>query len=244
MAENHGTAFTAYLRALIQQLGSDNGKALFKYIYDYVEFFCASTLFRRGGQTERAAKKFALIGIAGELATAWSVTGWPEGAAMFAATDLFKRWVIARGGEGNLEEQQMRDHLRSIFQKFKESRFKRWDQTTDDKSTIIDSHVPITADSWGFRKEIAEGEHLSPDGRTSRLEFYVYAEAFKAEICKGFDYRRMANLLLKMGALKLTESSKNEKRFTCKVRLPGTGAKPVNIYHIDFAELMAGDPGS
>lgn len=66
----------------------------------------------------------------------------------------------------------------------------------------------------------------------------MYAEAFKAEICKGFDNRRMANLLLKMGALKLTESSKNEKRFTCKVRLPGTGARPVNVYHIDFAELM------
>lgn len=171
MAENHGTAFTMYLQALIQQLGNNNGKALFKYIQDYIEYFSASTLAKRGGQTERAAKKFALIGIAGELATSWCVTGWPEGAAMAASVVLFKRWVVARGGECNLEEQQMRDHLRSIFQKFKESRFKRWDQTNDDKNTIIDSHVPITADSWGFRKEIAEGEHLSPEGRTSRLEF-------------------------------------------------------------------------
>ena len=52
-------------------------------------------------QIARAAKKFALIGVAGELATSLGVTPWAKGEAQRAAVWAFKRWLETRGGTGS-----------------------------------------------------------------------------------------------------------------------------------------------
>ena len=57
-------------------------------------------------QIARAAKKFALIGIAGELATGLGVTPWVKGEALKAARWAFNRWLETRGGVGSHEERQ------------------------------------------------------------------------------------------------------------------------------------------
>ncbi|MCP9760732.1 DUF927 domain-containing protein, partial [Aquitalea sp. S1-19] len=48
------------------------------------------------GQVVRAAGRFALVAVAGELATAYGLTGWQPGEAMHAAVRLFKEWLAAR----------------------------------------------------------------------------------------------------------------------------------------------------
>jgi hypothetical protein len=49
------------------------------------------------GQEKRAAARFALIALAGELATEYGITGWPEGAAIEAAAAGFEAWRAERG---------------------------------------------------------------------------------------------------------------------------------------------------
>jgi uncharacterized protein (DUF927 family) len=58
-------------------------------------------IFREGGDpsdsvTERAAAQFALIALAGELATNFELTGWKSSTSLTAATDMFGLWLIGR----------------------------------------------------------------------------------------------------------------------------------------------------
>jgi putative DNA primase/helicase len=46
------------------------------------------------GQDKRAAGRFALLALAGELATEYGMTGWPEGEAVKAAVDRVQRLAI------------------------------------------------------------------------------------------------------------------------------------------------------
>lgn len=48
------------------------------------------------GQVARVAKRFALIGAAGEMATTAGITGWPDGTAFEAAHRCFQDWLEAR----------------------------------------------------------------------------------------------------------------------------------------------------
>ncbi|SFO42995.1 hypothetical protein [Nitrosospira briensis] len=56
------------------------------------------------GQVERVARRFALVAMAGGLATRWKLTGWAEGEAIQAARKCFAAWMDAFGGSGNREE--------------------------------------------------------------------------------------------------------------------------------------------
>lgn len=49
------------------------------------------------------AARFALVGVAGAMATAAGLTGWPQGESERAAKACFDAWLAARGGAGNGE---------------------------------------------------------------------------------------------------------------------------------------------
>lgn len=49
-----------------------------------------------GGIEKRAAKRFAIIATAGEMATEYGITGWPVGAALSAAKIIFHDWLEGR----------------------------------------------------------------------------------------------------------------------------------------------------
>ena len=55
------------------------------------------------GQVKRAARRFALVAAAGELATHAGVTPWEKGEACRATTACFNAWLEARGGSGASE---------------------------------------------------------------------------------------------------------------------------------------------
>src|SRR5690606_30336368 len=171
--------------------------------------------------------------------TYWGITGWMQGQARAAAKTLFGVWLRARGGVGNLEDKQMIDHVRHQIAKYGESKFKRWDEPEGSDNTVIDSHVPITAECWGYRREITEKDIL--DGNTSDVVFHVFPDAFNKDLCKGFDAGRVARLLRDLGALELTESDKKEKRLVTKVRLPRMGKRAVPVYKIRNSLLFGGD---
>lgn len=96
------------------------------------------------GQTHRAAGRFALVGAAGEIASTFGVTGWPERAALQAAEACFKAGLQARGGAGDYEEMEMLRQARRFIELHGEGRF-----TDVDRSAEHDTHAPKTLQRSG-----------------------------------------------------------------------------------------------
>jgi uncharacterized protein (DUF927 family) len=242
MAQSHGTAFPAFITALVRELEGDKHKEFVSKMLTRIDNFRKKHLTdNASGQAQRAAIKFGLVAWAGELASHFGVTAWQQGQATISASKCFKSWLIARGSESNFEEKQMLEHVRHIISVNMESKFKRWDEPQNAVSTknlVIDSHVPITAQYWGLRREIIDKNAL--EGDTSDIDFYIEPIAFKKELCKGFDANRIARLLRDIGALVLTESDKREGRLTTKARLPRMGNKARSVYIIRNSLLFGG----
>lgn len=180
------------------------------------------------GQVERVGDRFALVGAAGELATAAGLTGWPVGESERAARACFNAWLAARGGIGNGEVVAMLRQVRRFLETHGEGRFSMWHRSADD-------HAPKTLQRAGVRRMLnAEGEpiktnskHLSEFGdrmpsdlgEGASFEYFILAETFKAEVCQGFDHIAVSRVLLDHACL-LPDKGRT---YDCKPRLPGVG---------------------
>jgi putative DNA primase/helicase len=191
-------------------------------------------------QVRRVATRFALVAAAGELASGAGLTGWRQGEAAAAARACFNAWLAARGHVENGEEVAMLAQARAFLEKNGDALF-TWTHRADD------DHRPNTALRCGFRRLVnKDGEPIKWDAalewaergasreeRTTahgQVEYLVFPEAFKREVCKGFDSQAMARVLRAAGVLK------HEKdRLTNKVRIPTLGGKPVAMFHITSA---------
>jgi putative DNA primase/helicase len=187
------------------------------------------------GQVRRVAGRFALIGAAGELATAAGITGWEAGAAVKAAATCFNAWLKQRGTLTNADEERALAQVRHFFERYGEARFTPWtmaDETVcprchgtgqhgtgecfqcdglgkrDSKST--DGHV---YDRAGFRRK-------TDDGRT---EYFVLRQVFRHELSKDYDHVWLAQLLVERGLL-MPDTKGNTTR---DERLPTLGKQRV-----------------
>jgi len=207
VSKYYGTAFPAFIEAVLK-----HRETLRESLFDARQMFEKATLTQAAsGQAQRVAARFALAGAAGELATEWGITGWDPGASMQAAITCFKAWLQAFGGEGNKEERAMIEQVRHFLELHGEARF-----TDSDRANADDSHAPKTLNRAGFREKNHEGE----------LEFFCLPEVFKTEICKGFDSRSVARLLIDRGCMKPGDG----RNLATKKRLPGCGMQ--RVFHI------------
>lgn len=187
------------------------------------------------GQVERVGARFALVGVAGELATEAGLTGWPAGESARGARACFDAWLAARGGAGNGEVVAMLRAVRRFLETHGDGRFAMWHRAADD-------HAPKTLQRAGVRRMLnADGEPIKSDPEHQReygermpatlgegvsFEYFVLAETFKAEICQGFDHVAVCRVLAAHGCLTVKESD----RYTISTRLPGIGK--VRCYQI------------
>ena len=187
------------------------------------------------GQVERVGARFALVGVAGELATVAGLTGWPAGESARGARACFDAWLAARGGAGNGEVVAMLRAVRRFLETHGEGRFAMWHRSADD-------HAPKTLQRAGVRRMIdadgvpvktnaehgsAFGDRMHPAmGEGVSFEYFVLAETFKAEICQGFDHVAVCRVLAAHGCLTVKEA----ERYTISARLPGIGK--VRCYQI------------
>jgi putative DNA primase/helicase len=95
-----GHAGPAFVQRLLDE-GIDR-KALTGRLEDYAaqlrNRLQASAETPLQGEVTRVVTQFAVIAMAGELATSWGVTGWPKGTAQAAVDDLVTQWFESRGG--------------------------------------------------------------------------------------------------------------------------------------------------
>ena len=221
-----GTAFTDEIKkAAVTNYGHAGREFLKKLVVDRRNFldsldrikalpeFSGST----DGQAKRVACRFALVALAGELATEYGLTGWPAGAAISAAASSFNSWLSMRGNL-NDETKQIIDQLAGFIDRHGDSRFSDAEVTNADKS------VKINRAGW-WRDSL--------DGQRT----YLFNTSALKEALAGFDFRRALDTLQHLGVLPPSgangERAKNE-------RLGGHLAK---YYHID-ADRLSGDHGS
>lgn len=74
-----------------------------------------------GGQAVRAADRFRLVALAGELATEYGLTGWDKGAATEAASECYQQWLEGREG-GNAERRQILQAVADFIERHGNSR--------------------------------------------------------------------------------------------------------------------------
>lgn len=156
------------------------------------------------GQVLRVARRFALVAVAGELASHFGLTGWKNGEAVSAAHKCFAVWLESFGGSDNREERNILSQVRAYFETHGASRF-------EDVKAIHDQRIINRA---GFYRTGVNGER----------EFLVLPEAFKREVCNGFDMPTAIRVLLAAGWIEPGKDGKNSQ----KPRIPGIG--PTRCY--------------
>ena len=133
------------------------------------------------GQVMRVAKRFALAAVAGELATHYGLTGWAKDEATASAKKCFAVWLDAFGGSSNREERAILAQVRAFFEAHGASRF-------EDAAATSDQRIINRA---GFYRTDANGAR----------EFMVLTEAFRRDVCQGFDAKAVTTVLTKAGWL-------------------------------------------
>ncbi len=173
------------------------------------------------GQVARVARRFALVAVAGELATEFGITCWLPNEATICTKVMFDAWIESRGGTGDGERSRMLNQVRAFLEAHGSSRFTFWHRATDD-------HAPNTMYRAGFKRVVdGHGKPLAdPVGELSKdafadgqIEYYVLPSAFKDEVCKSLDYKAVCRLLIELGHL--VPDSKG--RFARTERLPTMG---------------------
>jgi len=235
-----GAAFAKHITHQAQAVYGATGRAWLQYLTDHADTLKASIRTASNalaaqlipkdssGQVERVGARFALVGAAGEMATAAGLTGWPVGESERAAGACFAAWLAARGGCGNGEVLAMLRAVRRFLETHGEGRFAMWHRGSDD-------HAPKTLNRAGVRRMLnADGEPIKTNsqhgaeygdrmpaamGEDVSFEYFVLAETFRGEVCQGFDYRAVCRVLLDHGCL----APDKGRPFDCRPRLPGVG---------------------
>jgi putative DNA primase/helicase len=186
-------------------------------------------------QVRRAGSRFALVAVAGELATKAGITGWAVGEAERAVRKCFASWLGARGHMDNGEDAAMLHQVRRFLELNGEGRFAWWHRAMDD-------HTPKTLNRAGFRRLLddegkpikSDSDHMreygermnAADADRARVDYIILREVFEREVCQGFDARAVAKLLHKRGHLQ-----GEGDRLQDRQRLPGMGGDKVPCYH-------------
>lgn len=232
LAQQAGAVYGVAGRAWLQWLteNADSLKARIRAASDAL----AAHLIPDGasGQVQRVGGRFALVGAAGELATAAGVTGWEKGEAERATRACFAAWLASRGGIGNGEVSAMLRQVRRFFEAHGEGRFTWWHRGADDHNArtmqragfrrmLNDQGEPIKSKhgaEFGDRMPVAVGEGVS-------VEYFVLPEVFRTEVCAGFDARAVATVLRDHRCLVHDKGTLTER-----TRLPGLGLS--NCYRV------------
>jgi putative DNA primase/helicase len=167
------------------------------------------------GQDKRAAGRFALIGLSGELATEYGLTGWQEGEAIHAAAEGFRLWRSMRG-TGNDERRQIAERMSGFLERHGDGRF-------SDAGTNAD--VPVK-DRAGWWRDNSNGR-----------EYLLTAEAMR-EALKGFDFNRALDVLQELGGLPKPLADGKRSRL---VRID---KRAIRLYPINPDKLTGADHGA
>jgi uncharacterized protein (DUF927 family) len=245
VVDQHGTAAPAFLTWLVEELRQRPDFAV-----EVIDKRCRAWVAMHvppgvDGQVQRAARRLALIAVAGELATVAGVTGWPAGAASAAAAQIFRGWVLERGGTGSREDHHLFAAVRRFIGAHGSSRFEVVRETESkeskpgDSNKIVEPEPPLdartkTISRAGWRWE-ENAPLILPGGMPTKV--WVHAmlpEVFTEEIAKPLGMElRDALARLGRGGLIRSEPRAKGRNYTIKRRVLGVGRPRLVIFEAD-----------
>jgi putative DNA primase/helicase len=197
----YGTPFQKFVETLVSKRSSTR-KILLKYQETFRRLYVP---INATGEVRRAADRFALVAVAGELATRWGITGWTVKEALRAASRCFKEWVATHGESGSADLEAAIRRVRALLEGG-ESHF---------TPLHSDGHIKIEVhDRTGF---------VRFDEGMGRKEFLILPHIFR-KACDGVSAQAVAAELERRGHLRRTAP-----HFTRKVRIPGF-ANPIRLF--------------
>ena len=211
--QNHyGVAARSYLTAIVPDIDQ-----LRRDIAPVMKEFCDQFVpAGADGQVHRVAKRFAMVAVGGELAQQRGIVPWDEGEAMKAAARCFEDWLKARGGIDAAETRDGIEQVRSFLLSNGMARFiPAWENDQDNRIQ--------PRDVAGYRQKVGDG-----------WDFFITTTAWKEEVCRGTDARRLAATLAQKGYLDAPDANRRAKQ----IRVPGHGQQ--RLYHV-LAHMLEGD---
>ncbi|MGF6637024.1 DUF927 domain-containing protein [Paraburkholderia sp. MM6662-R1] len=135
------------------------------------------------GQVLRAAQRFAVLALAGELAVEAGIVCWLAGTPTAMLKRCFDAWIVQRGGTEAAEEFQALRQVQGFFEQHGQSAFQRISPLTDE----ID-HEQVVHNRAGYVD-------------TAKGIFYVLPGPFMQRICGHLDRKVVEKVLRKHGLL-------------------------------------------
>ena len=194
-SQHYGSAGAAWLEWVVSERESNNlASKLDNSIKQALAYLLPSTA---SGQAQRVATRFALVAVAGELATEAGLTGWNAGEATNGVKACFDNWLEGFGGTGNKESSNIIAHVKGFIEAHGASRFE-WVNREGNERVI---------NRVGFIRY-----------KDDRMEYLIMPEAFKRELCSGYDVKTVTKVLIDAGILLTDNNGKSQQN----VRINGS----------------------
>ncbi|SFB07339.1 Uncharcterized protein, DUF927 family [Azotobacter beijerinckii] len=209
VTQHYGLIGPAFVERLLTQMQTDALHREFDRLRE--------TFDTENAQAGRVADRFAVVALAGELATTWALTGWPAGAAADACRQLFHEW-LASAGDGNSEDRQILRGIANFIAIHCDSRF----------SDVRAEHACTTVRDRAGYYEASFDKRL-----------YLFNSPALVEAAAGFSLGRIVRALVAADALARIDQEAGRVRWTKKHRIPGGGK--TRSYVIDPEKLESSE---
>lgn len=212
---NNGAEFSSYLnRASVTYYGAairefiqytaDNYDKVKETIEEArINFFQHYVDPQASGEVFRVAEKFALVGTGGFLATRIGLTDWQTGEVKCVTIKLFNEWLERRGGIGAFDVSEGCRKIIAAVDKRAHSDFHDLD----------DELKPKPQNRIGYKRR----------GESGGTEFVFTSEQF-ADLCKGYNQKRILSELENLGFLKIPKDRTKQTKQQ-KIPLPDFSAR-------------------
>jgi uncharacterized protein (DUF927 family) len=192
------------------------------------------------GQVASVGGKFALVALAGELASAWLITEWPAGEATAAVVTCFQAWLAERGTDGAREHAQAAAQLRAFISRHGAMRFERW--TDSRPSPEQQSEATPGAPTDGFRTGNRAGwrRWIERQDHSWGWRYYLTSEGMN-EALTGLAYRESTRMLALLGLIvpSQAKADREKNKLSGSFAVPGNGK--IRLYQIADDILGDGD---
>lgn len=217
---NFGFAGPDFLQLLVSDLAAHKTLAE-KLFSEFHGRFCAPD---DDAQVRRAAQRFALAAVAGELAASWGILPWVSGASETAARICFEAWKDLRGGSGSQEENSARQWLKAFFDSEGSARFEKMRPSDegDEDPQLLRTTDHVVRDRCGY----------SYDDEDYGTVYCIPPAIWESVICRDCNAALMLKIVQDCGALVPGEGGRTQK----KMRLP-SHPKGTRVYVIRAALL-------
>ncbi|WP_169391430.1 MULTISPECIES: DUF927 domain-containing protein [Psychrobacter] len=175
-------------------------------------------------QAYRVGTRFAIVAAAGEMATKAGITGWQAGQATKAVATCFDNWLDNYGHDGEHEQQQIIEHIKSFIEQHGSSRFQP-------------CHSSVYQD-FMVKIHNRAGYHNLETG-----EYYFLTSVFDKEVCSPFSKKKVLQVLEEAGLLVIQQNDR--KTYKVPPRLirerPSVYVVKPDIFNCDLNNMNGTD---